>query len=260
MRYQQRCVLVCLAFLLLVSRAGLSPAFAQNPFGNPEGPPHGGTVASSLNGLIEQVPYSELECNFLVTFEDVAGGPNAGTNYDNIVMSGDMLFAERFVGQTLFFSGNFDVLSGIPSGPLALQVGAQYENINIITFDTNIMDGLGPLGFPDPSAIGEGAVGMLFELDQSEFGVEIIGSGNNGGSAWLNFFRLDGTLIDTITMTDLADGVYGFRRAFGIEEIRGISIHNEDFEGIAYDNICHDVTSAVATEESSWGRVKALFR
>jgi hypothetical protein len=43
------------------------------------------------------------------------------------------MFAERFVGQTLGFSGNFDVLSGSPSDPLTLQVGDPNQNINVQT-------------------------------------------------------------------------------------------------------------------------------
>ena len=60
----------------------------------------------------------------LTRFDELAAG-----NYDGIVVSGGMGFAERFVGQIRTTQATFDVLSGSPSSPLLLQTGAANENI-----------------------------------------------------------------------------------------------------------------------------------
>ena len=72
---------------------------------------------------INQVSPAELTSTGLVTFEDVAGGPLPGTNYNAILEYDGVNFAERFLGQILSSSGNLDVLSGTPTGPLTLQAG-----------------------------------------------------------------------------------------------------------------------------------------
>src|SRR5262245_18624146 len=112
---------------------------------------------------VNVVPYASLTGTGLITFDDIAGGAPPGTNYNGILTSGGASLAERFLGQTLSFSGNFDVLSGAPVGPLALQVGAANQNLNVVfNVGTNVASGLGPLGFPNFDAIGEGSMAVLF--------------------------------------------------------------------------------------------------
>ena len=51
----------------------------------------------------------------------------------------------------------------------AFAVGAANQNLNVFTFTTSqVLTGLGPLGFPDGDAIGEGSFAVLFDFDQSE--------------------------------------------------------------------------------------------
>lgn len=197
-------------------------------------------VTGVLTGAIEQIDPSELSCDGIVTFDDVPGGGAPGTNYDGIFESGGAALAERFVGQTLSYSGTFDVLSGTPTMPLSLQVGLPNQNLCIYFHMTSqVMPGNGPLGWPDYEAIGEGSFAILFDYDQSEFGFDLVGG--NGGSCTVNFFRRDGTLIDSHVIGGLADIRYGFRRAGGIQDIAGVSVDNTDPAGIGVDNICHDV-------------------
>ena len=143
------------------------------------------TTASSLvyAAPINQVDYFSLSGSELIDFDSAAGGDVPGTNYDGIINSSGASFAERFVGQTLSASGTSDVLSGVPVGSLSLQIGAAGQNLNLVSgvgypFG-NLLTGLGNLGFPDPEAIGEGAVAILFDNDQSEFGFYSFG-GNLG--------------------------------------------------------------------------------
>jgi PKD repeat protein len=196
-----------------------------------------------LTSEIVQIDPAELTCEAVVTFDDVSGGDAPGTNYDGVFESGNAALAERFVGQTLSYSGDFDVLSGTPAMPLTLQVGLPYENLCVYHYygtDSQVMPGCGPLGWPASDAIGEGSFAILFDYDQSEFGFDLVGG--NDGSCTVNFFRRDGTLIDSHTISGLADISYGFRRVGGIYDIAGVSVHNEDLAGIGVDNICHDVS------------------
>ena len=197
--------------------------------------------------MITQVAYDDLTGTQLTTFDDVPGGTAPGTNYDSVFVSGGVSFAERFVGQTNTPSGTFDVLSGSPDGSLALAVGAPGQNLNV--FDnagSQVLTGLGPAGFPDFDAIGEGAIALLFTSDQSEFGFQLVGG--ELGSATLDFFRRDGSLIEQIVLNALADDLYGFSRVGGVNDIAGISIWNNDPGGIGLDNLRFDVPSGQVPE------------
>lgn len=178
----------------------------------------------------------------IATFDDVPGGASPGTNYDGVFVSGGVSFAERFAGQVNTPVGGFDVLSGTPTGPLSLAVGVAGQNLNILINEgTQVLSGLGTVGFPSFDAIGEGSFAALFTTDQSEFGFDLIG-GNNG-SATVNFFRRDGSLIDQIILTGLSDQSYGFKRDGGVFDIAGVSVHNSDLGGIGVDNVRFDVRS-----------------
>lgn len=201
-------------------------------------------AAQASDPPIIQVEYNTLTCDGLVDFDDLPQVGAPGLNFDTIFESGNADFAERFKGQTLSFSGDFDVLSGNPTDPLTLQAGDPNDNINVFfrpVNNSNVMTGLGPLGFPNFNSIGEGSFAVLFDFDQSEFGFELVG-GNNG-TATVNFFKRDGALIQTIVVStpSPAGTLFGFKRAGGIKDIAGISIHNNDAGGIGFDNLCHDV-------------------
>jgi hypothetical protein len=195
------------------------------------------TMASPIN----QVDYFSLIGTALIDFEGPSGGTDPGTNYDGVIDLNAVKFAERFVGQVLTTSGSSDVLSGSPVGGLSLQVGAPNQNLNIVAyaFDDNVIDGLGPLGFPNSGGIGEGAIAILFDNDQSEFGFRLVGGGS--GSAQIEFWKRDGSPIDAITLMNLRTEYFGFSREGGIQDIAGISIWNTDLGGIGFDDIRFNV-------------------
>lgn len=192
---------------------------------------------------ISQVAYGTLSGTQLVTFDDIVGGGQPGTNYNSIFYSNGVGFAERFVGQTVTASGDNDQLGGSPSGGgLALQTGAADRNLNVFFYTTSqVMTGLGPRGFPNADAIGEGAFAALFSSGQSQFGFQLVGGG--GGTAFLSFFRADGSLIQNISLGGLSDTFYGFSRDGGLQDIFGISLWNDDSGGIGFDNLKFDVQS-----------------
>jgi hypothetical protein len=230
--------LICTAFFAMVIIGAGVAAADEDPLG--ERHDHGQSQVVSSRDGIELIPFDSLECPAIITFDDVAGGAAPGTNYDAVFESNGAAFAERFVGQTLSYDGDFDILTGTPSSPLSLQIGAPNQNLLIYLYGTTnsqILCGNGPLGWPDYSAIGEGSFAVLFDYDQREFGFQLVGG--NDGPATVNFFRRDGSLVDSIEITNLSQNSYGFRRLDGLADIAGVSVHNIDPAGIGVDNLCH---------------------
>ena len=179
----------------------------------------------------------------MITFDDVAGG-FSGTNYDAIFESGNTAIGERFIGQSVVANGDFDTLSGAPSAPLQLTVGAAGQNLNVFIFGSSqVITGLGPAGFPNVNSIGEGAFAVLFDFDQSEFGFQLVGG--NSGNGFVSFFRRNGSLIDSLTIASLANDFYGFSREGGLKDIAGISIYNDDLRGVGFDNLKFDVAGVI---------------
>jgi len=204
-----------------------------------------------------------LTVSGVITFNEFTPGTTgAGLNFDGVVEANGATFAERFAGQALSFSGDFDVLLGPPNSPLTLQVGAVKQNLNILFWqpsESNVIDGLGPREFPNNDAIGEGAMAALFDADQSELGFDIVGA--NGGTATVNFFRRDGSLIGTVSLfLQISEGnqSFAFRRAGGVKDIAGLSIHNNDGGGIGYDNFRIDDTPATTQVVGSDGGTVTL--
>lgn len=117
---------------------------------------------------------------------------------------------------------------------------------------SQVLAGLGPLGFPSFDAIGEGAIALRFGLAQLGFGFQLVGG--SGGSAFVSFYRYDGSLIDTITLTSLSDQTYAFQRDGGVRDIGGIGIYNNDGGGIGFDALRYDVEGVTRTRFRRWRR------
>lgn len=179
--------------------------------------------------------------------------PGGGCVADGIQRFGAATVGERFAGQQLGQNGNWDTLSGTPQGPLTLMAGTAGKNLLLIPVGGSVgLGGMGNAGAdaggPLPEAAGEGAVSILFDGDQSQFGVQVH-SGSTAGRLFLAFFRFDGSLIDSLTLTGLR-GAGGsplglaFARDGGVKDIAGVSIWNEDNGGLFLDGFLHDVTDA----------------
>ena len=193
----------------------------------------------AISAPINLVDYASLTGIGLIDFEDLTGSLGSGTNYDNIFESGGADFGEHFLGQTVTYNRDFDIITGLPTGGfLSLEAGAKNENLNIFSLNNNnIMSGVGNKAYPDWDAIGEGAFSVLFDYDQSEFGFQLIG-GNNG-VAVVDFYRRDASLIDTYTinLSWLSHQNYGFTRDEGVNDIAGITIYNNSGQGVGFDNL-----------------------
>jgi len=220
-------------------------------------PGGGPTSINPAVGAIRAVDPDSVPCTQIATFNDVVGGESPGTNYDGLVFSGGMQFAERFMGQTIGAAGDFDVVLGLPTNPLILQVGAPGQNLDVFAYTTNVLAGLGPIGYPDLDAIGEGSIAMYFPSPQSSVSFELVGG--NGGSATLSFYRSDGSLIDNVVVSGLADLGYGFGTSDATPSISGILIQNTDASGIGVVNICHG-GNIVSSRPLTWGNIKRQYR
>ena len=194
---------------------------------------------------VSQVAYGSLTGTEVVDFDDIAGGSAPGTNYDAVFASRGVGFGERFAGQSVTSVGDNDKLTGAPTGgSLTLMPGVAGQNLNVFFYTTsNVLTGLGIRAFPNGDAIGEGAFALTFSTGQSQFGFELVGG--DGGTAYVDFFRADGSMIDSIALGGLSNTFYGFSRDGGLQDIAGISIWNDDGGGIGFDNLKHDVKSTV---------------
>lgn len=221
-------------------------------------------VISRAEAAIIQVNPTTLtavgEINFddvIVNFDPITGY-YPGNNYDGIVFGQNVnnstdptdgaYFAQNFAGQTVAPGGGsnlYDVVSGSPTNQLTLQVGPTNQNLSIAG-GAAILYGLGPLGFGLNNATGEGAIAILFDRDQSEFGFNLDGTpdADPAKQVYLSFFRRDGSLIGDITLDQpIPFEALGFKTDTGIKEIAGVSISNIGSAGggvgidfIVYDN------------------------
>lgn len=185
--------------------------------------------------LVIQVSPSILNTNQLIDFEDLP----TNTSFNNVFRRGPlglgMAFGERFDGQSLSNVANYDVLTGGPtaSQSLTLLPGALDQNLQTTTvpFADTVLSGLGPLGFPDPAANGEGALSALFDTRVNEFGFELTGINPIVApteALTIQFFNRFGGGLGTLVLNNLSNGPLAFRDQFGNKTIAGFSIFNGD--------------------------------
>jgi hypothetical protein len=191
----------------------------------------------------------------VVNFGDLGelSGFPLGKSFDSVLVSGGVSFGERFVGQTNtpIAGSDWDVLSGTPSGPLALAFGPADRNLSVYSGGSlnASLAGLGPKGMT-AEGLGEGALAALFPFDQSEIGFDLLIT--HGGVATIDFFRRDGSLISQLKVG--LEGSFGvgnqvtgnqtlaFKLIGGTvaDRIAGFSVYNDDPGGIVIDDIRFD--------------------
>lgn len=198
--------------------------------------------AGYASAYIIDAPYLDISGNGRIDFNGLAtGGP--ATNYNDVIDLDGASFAERFVGQSLGVSGSSDTLSGTTlTGSPTLATGVSDSNLVVLSDSFGVtLAGLGPVGFPAGyDAFGDGAVAILFDVEQAEVGFEYVGG--DLGTAFISFWGSDGTLLDTFTnLTTILEGSIGFQSLDNNQDlmnnIAGISIYNTDKGGIGFDNI-----------------------
>jgi hypothetical protein len=193
-------------------------------------------VSAPIN-FVSSISTSELR-----TFDElVPGGPFPGTPYDNIIDYGGVQFGERFSGQTRTSGGPssiFDVLSGSPTNPLTLVAGNPGQNLAVagppsLGAQNQFLYSLGPVGFfgplgpigvPQGDALGTGSIAVLFDVDQSQLGITLIGFPNPSITA--DFFHRDASLISQLSFnsSNQESNVFSLQRENGLNDIAGFSL------------------------------------
>lgn len=212
----------------------------------------GGVAAAD----IVPVSYASLTGEYTETFEAFdSGQPFIGANYDGVVENGlGLSIGERFTGQAVgdgtnqSGSGVHDVVTGLPSGPLSLALGAANENLVIgdttpVGGTGNAISGLSSVGWPDFQSIGEGAAAFLFAVGQPDVGFTTFGA-LDGGDLQADFYDRAGTLLGSITIDEIRDGGFGFATSDGSASIAGVVLTNTEAEGISFDNVRYHLVPA----------------
>lgn len=213
-------------------------------------------VAAIAHADVMQVPHGSLTGDYTETFEQFdAGNGFEGANYEDILSNGfGAHFAERFAGQDVSDgtnqsgSGVHDVVTGTPLPGLALAAGEATQNL--VIGDTSMvggtghaMSGLSSVGWPSFQSIGEGAMAILFDVDQFEMGFTVFGD-TGPGDLFVEFYGRDGTLLDSITINEVIDGAYAFRTGDGQSTIAGVLLTNNEDEGLSFDNFRYHLVPA----------------
>lgn len=185
------------------------------------------------------MPPESLSLSRHVTFDDLPSSFGIGRQITGILEQNGVRFGERFAGQPLESDGDFDVVSGPARAPLTLLPGAPGETLGILRLmRTSVLQGHGPRGYPRTEAVGEGAVAVIFDNDQSALSLDI--RGGEQGIATLSFLSRDGRVIDTHVIGPLSETSHGFQRPDNQTDIAGLILTNKDPQGIALDNLRFD--------------------
>jgi len=203
--------------------------------------------AAALADPVNQVDYFAMTASNLLDFNTAPAAALPGTSYDSIINPNGVGIAERFYGQTIMDFAGSDKLGDNVIGPLTLVAGAPNQNIDVFQYgSSHVVAGLGPVGYPSFDALGEGAISFLFTGNLSQFGFAVFGA--NQGDVTLDFWRANGTLIQSVVINGVADTYYGFEREGGVQDIRGVSIWNDDAAGIAFNKIKYDLGPSIAPD------------
>jgi hypothetical protein len=213
--------------------------------------------AAALAQAVIGTPYAAISGS-TVTFEDLVLPDPEGSLLDGIVSSGGVAFGERFDGQELARAlaprpGSvaqdwFDDLSfGSPTAGLVLLAGASGANLGGYDYggaNAQALAGIGPQNTDGSDPFGFGAISGRFAVGVSALGLQIRES--DGGAGWLNLYRADGSLIQTLSLGPLVDGYYGYARSDGSADIAGFSLYHRDtYYGIAIDNLVYGSAAPV---------------
>jgi hypothetical protein len=181
---------------------------------------------------------------FVFDFESVPNTSSPWTPYATISDPG-FVIGERLVGQMTSSAGGFDVVSGAPAIPLAIDdsvPATQSVSVFEQSGDTRLA-AEGPLGWPDPDSLGEGAFSVLFDSDQAIIGFDI-GNCNLDDQISVSFYASDGALLTTLSPTypnHPSCGTSGEKSlVFAVEGgpgIAAITVNTTDPGGLAYDDL-----------------------
>ncbi|WP_417719686.1 hypothetical protein [Salipiger sp.] len=195
------------------------------------------TPALACEDPICEVPEGSLRFTRRVDFSDLPSSYGIGRNLDGLVVGDGVQFGEHFLGQGVEISTGHDRLSGRPTAPLTLVAGVAGANLGTLNlWGDNIVQGMGPKGFPDAGAVGEGAIAVLFDEDQPALALDV--RGGEGGTVTFSFYRRDGApILRMVRHVDRDTGTIHVVRQDLVPDIAGFSVENQDPEGLGIDNL-----------------------
>ncbi|MBD3662785.1 hypothetical protein [Sulfitobacter aestuariivivens] len=194
------------------------------------------TSALACGGPVCLVDPDSLLLPQIIDFEDIASGWGPGIEIDSVLPMPGASFGEHFAGQTVASLDTYDQITGAAFAPLTLMPGADGQNLSVVQFSGNtLINGWGVAGFPRREAQGEGAIAVLFDIDQSALAFDL--RGGEAGAALVTFMRRDGGVIGSVPVEPTGEFAVGFIRATGEDDIAGFVITNTDPQGLAIDTL-----------------------
>ena len=191
----------------------------------------------------------------LISFETLPRRPEPGFNLNAPMRVHGAWLGERLAGQRTVGAPN-DVILGTPGLPLAVAPGVAGQNLSVAFhrgFGSNALFPVGPAGFASLGGRGEGAAAILFDRDQTAFGIRVhadyadpLSNRAPPGKLQLAFYSRAGSLIAR-TEHRLGYGVteIGLRRVGNIPDIAAVVVTHSDPGGIAIDDILFQLTALI---------------
>jgi len=212
--------------------------------------------ATAASAEIAPAPYDEIAAltRGRVDFDFLPWLPEPGHNLDHGLAFAGGRIGERFAGQRLEPIEQapglpHDHAAGAPKAPLAVIDGAKGQNLSVSfhrAFLSNALYPLGPRGYPEAEARGEGSAAFFFTQDSCAFALRLHTEylddlGTNAdhlGEVSLTFYGRDGQELGRITRA-VPGGIssHGFQTDDGMARIAGVLVENLDPGGIALDDI-----------------------
>jgi MYXO-CTERM domain-containing protein len=206
-------------------------------------------AAGGAFGSITPIDYTSVTANGGENFNTL---PTSFVTQDSIMHGVGISFGKKLAGQTVGTASEtifgaaelFDTLSGSPTAPLTLEAGPAGHNLwtGVAGTPSVVLSTGGPNGVTfGPGGLGHGSIAFMFDSDVSQLGFLV--GGQNGSTGVLNFFRRDGSLIDTVSIslsgvpgTYTPDLKFGFETSNGAAEIAAVTMTHNDFAGVYMDD------------------------
>lgn len=212
--------------------------------------------ATAASAEIAPAPYEQIAAltRGRVDFDLLPQLPEPGHNLDHGLAFPGGRIGERFAGQRLEVIEQapgmlHDQAAGAPEAPLTVIDGAPGQNLSVsfhLAFLSNALYPLGPKGYPEAQARGEGSAAFLFTEDSCAFALRLHTEylddlGTNAdhlGEVSFTFYARDGRVLGRETRL-VPGGIssHGFQTEDGAARIAGVLVENLDPGGIALDDI-----------------------
>lgn len=173
-------------------------------------------------GSLAAISWSESESAYPIAedFESYPAGLVTGILDINIGAA-----SEIFVGQSVSIVGQHDVVTGVPTNPLTLEPST--DEIEIYPYQSGQVVTAGNTVY-----FSHGAISILFDVNYTEFGMDVVGVDGNS-ELTLQFFDRTGASVGTAVAPMTSDASFTFTS--DSSAFAGVTITQNDGAGIGYD-------------------------